>query len=114
MRGKSALRAVNKFAFAIEIHAERQGARERHVACADGLNLCFGLIAVGSERHEMLVEQRSNRHLRDDALDEGTAVPSGVAPVLDEDKLPFAFRGGERVGKTRVPAYRAAIIKVRV
>jgi len=84
------------------------------MARADGLNLCFGLIAVGGEAHEMLVEQRSNCHLRDDALDEGTAVPSSVAPVLDEDKLSFAFRGGERVGETRVPAYRAAIIKVRV
>ncbi len=62
----------------------------------------------------MFVEQRSDGGLRDDALDEGTAVPSSVSPVFDENKFPSAFRFLERIGQTRVPAHRAAIIKMRV
>ena len=62
----------------------------------------------------MLIEQCGDGGLWDDTLDEGTAVPSTVAPVFDEDKLPFALRRSESVGQTRVPADRAAVIEMRV
>lgn len=112
--GNAALRAVDEFAVAVEIEAERQCPRVSHVARADCFDLRFRMIAIGSETHKMIVEQRGDGGLRDNALNEGAAVPSSVTPVFDEDKLPFALCRRERIGQSRVPAHRAAIIEMRV
>jgi hypothetical protein len=105
---------VHKLAVAVEVETERQSACVGHVARADGSDFRFRAVAIGGETDEMLVEQRGDGSLRDNALDEGAAVASSVSPVLDEDELPFAFRLRERVGQARVPTHRAAIIKMRV
>jgi hypothetical protein len=76
---------VEKIPLGVEIETEGQRTRVRHVACADGVDLRFGPVAIRGEADEVRVEQSGDGRLRDDALDEGTAVPSGVTPVLDED-----------------------------
>ena len=81
---------------------------------ADGSDFRLWPVAIGGDAHEMFVEQRGDGSLRDDTLDEGAAVASSVSPVFDEDEFPFALRLCERVGQTRMPAHRAAIIKMRM
>jgi hypothetical protein len=83
---------VDEIPVGVEIEAERQGARVRHVTRADGVHLRFRPVTIGSQTDEVLVEQRGDGSLRDDALDEGAAVASSVTPIFDEDKLPFAPR----------------------
>ena len=98
----------------VEIEAERQRTRVGHVARADGVDLRFRPVAVGSQTDEVFVEQRGDGSLRDDALDEGAAVASSVTPVLNEDELPFALGLCERVGEARVPANRAVVVEMRM
>jgi hypothetical protein len=114
IHGDAALCAVHKLPFRVEIETERQRACVGHVLRADGSDFRFGPVAIGGEADEMFVEQRGDGGLRDDALDEGAAIASSVAPVLHEDEFPFALRLCERIGQTRVPAHRAAIIKMRM
>jgi hypothetical protein len=112
MDGDASLRAVNESPVGVEIETERQRTRVSHVARADGLDLRFGSVAVGGQADEVIREQRGDGSLRDDALDEGTAVSSSVTPVLDEDELPRASRFDQRIRQARVPAHRAAVVEM--
>lgn len=98
----------------VEIEAERQRTRVRHVARSDGLDLRFGSVAIGGQTDEVLIEQSGDGSLRDDALDEGSTVTSSVTPVLHEDELPFALCFSERVSEARVPAHSAAVVEMWV
>jgi len=70
------------------------------------------MITVGGEADEMLVEQKGDVRLRDDALDQGTTVPSSLAAELDEDVFACALGLGHGVSQARMPADRAAVVKV--
>lgn len=110
----AALCAVHKLPFAVEVETKRQRTCIGHVLRADSSDFRFRTVAIGGETDEMFIEQRGDGGLRDDALDEGAAVASSVSPVFHEDELPFALRHFKRVGQARMPAHRAAIIKMRV
>ena len=106
--------AVNEFACRVQIQAKRQRTRVRHILAPDGHNLRFGMIAIGSETNEMFVEQRADFGLRDDALDEDTAMPSELPPEFDEDTFAAALGCGQRVGQPRVPMHCAPVVEMRM
>ena len=77
-------------------------------------DLLFGVITIRSERYEALLQNGSDVRAGNESLNEAPALPSQLAPELDED-LFAALRGlCEGLCPASMPMKGALIVKVGV
>lgn len=85
-----------------------------HVFASDLHNFRFRMIAVRSQAHKIISEKLGNFRLRDDALNEGTAVSSHHSSEFNEDVFALTLRSSQRLGEFCMPLHGAAIIEMRM
>ena len=72
------------------------------------------MITVRGETNELFIQGCCDIGLRNNALDEDTAIASHKPPEFDKDMLASGLRFGQRVGQARMPRHGALVVKMRM